>query len=384
MNPIAKLKKMRLRAYIGIYRCLPIKRNKIILWADNFKHYGCSPKYITEYILKQYPGKYDLVWVFDHDVNVPLDLSSGIRVVRYFSLKYLRELHTARFIICNTRMGYAHMWHKRKEQKYIQTWHSSIRLKKIEGDASENLPQTYIEQAKSDSLRTDLIVSGCEFSTRIFKNAFWYDGPILQAGTPRCDIFFKGLCNEVRQKVHRILGIDPEMKILLYAPTFRHGFVPNLHGLDFSRIVEALNTRYGTNWQVLYRFHPNVRNDQSQGPGFGINVSSYPDIQELIAAADCLITDYSSCMFDMAIAHKPCFLFAPDLHAYLQTERKLYFDPRQLPFPLAENNDELIRAINDFAKDSYLLRVEKFLQEVGSHEDGKASDRVVKYIESII
>ena len=71
------------------------------MWANSFKQYGCSPKYITEYLLDNYPNKYDIVWVFEPHIEVPYGLQNKVRIVRYFSMEYLRELHTAKFVICN-------------------------------------------------------------------------------------------------------------------------------------------------------------------------------------------------------------------------------------------------------------------------------------------
>lgn len=381
MSLIETVKKFRLSAYINFYRCIPIKRNKIIMWANSFKHYGCSPKYITEYLLKKKPGKYDIVWVFENGVKIPTDFPNGVRIVRYFSTSYLKELHTAHYIICNTRIGKSYMWRKRAQQKYIQTWHSSIRLKKIEKDAFDNLPNEYIEEAKADSKRTDLIISGCDFSTRIFQNSFWYDGPVLNTGTPRCDIFFSGKQEEAKQKVYGLLNIDKRKHIILYAPTFRNDKSANLHGIDFKQIKTVLKHKTGTEWEVLYRFHPNIINSQQQTDD-GIDVSRYPDMQELLAAAHILITDYSSCMFDMAIAHKPCVLFAPDINTYLKTERGLYFDPEILPFPIASDNNRLIQILSEFNKESYTSDIDKFLKSIGSYEDGNACHKIIKYLET--
>lgn len=71
-------------------------------------------------------------------------------------MDYLYEISTARFIICNARMGEAHYFYKRLEQVYIQTWHSSLRLKKIEGDAVETLPESYIKAARIDSAKIEV------------------------------------------------------------------------------------------------------------------------------------------------------------------------------------------------------------------------------------
>lgn len=381
MSIIAIIKKLRLNVYILFYSFLPIKKNKIIMWADSFKHYGCSPKYLTEYLLANCHGKYDIVWVFDSDIPKQSDFPKDARAVKYFSLDYLKELHTAHFIVCNMRIGRSYMWHKRASQIYIQTWHSSIRLKRIEKDASNFLPKEYINEAIYDSSQIDLIISGCDFSTGIFKNSFWYSGQILKVGTPRCDIFFSDSKEIAKQKVYDSLKIDRNNRVVLYAPTFRNNKDANLHGINISLIKAALRKRTGNDWDFLYRFHPNIVNpiviDED-----GKDVSSYSDMQELLAAADILITDYSSCMFDMAIIGKPCLLFAPDLKTYLNSERGLYFTPDELPFPMAINNEQLVRIISEFDQKAYFSRIDEFLMRIGSYEKGNASESIAKYIET--
>lgn len=110
-------------------------------------------------------------------------------------------------------------------------------------------------------------------------------------------------------------------------------------------------------------------------------MTSYPDMQELIAAADTLITDYSSCMFDMAISGKPCILYIPDIEEYTAKERALYFKLTDLPFPVTLSMDELCLTISNFDCNTYKAKVQAFLDAVGNYENGHASESVAKYIE---
>ena len=373
MKIINYIKKIRHKVYIEYFCHLPIQNNKIILWANSFKQYGCSPKYITEYILKKYPGKFDLVWVFEPNQIIPDELKKKVRIVYYFSIDYLKELHTAKFVICNMRTGSAYYWKKRKEQIYIQTWHSSLRLKKIEGDAVEYFSQEYIENCKSDSKKIDVILSGCKFSTDIFKRAFWYDGPILEVGTPRCDLFFHDV-ESTKKKVYQYYDIPLNKKLLLYAPTFRSNKPSDFLGMDFKRLKEVL----GNNWVVGARLHPNVL--ASIAPEGAVPMSQYSDMQELIAASDILLTDFSSCMFDMAIAGKICVLYTPDLEEYLAKERGVYFDIRELPFPIARSMEELNSIFKKFDYREYQKKVDEFIRKIGTFEDGHATERVCEFI----
>lgn len=376
MTFIQRIKQLRLNGKIAFYRLLPLRKNKIIFWANSFKQYGCSPKYISEYLLQNFPNQYDIVWVFEKGVQVPNDLPAAVRVVWYFSYEYLKELHTAKYVICNMRTGPAYLWKKRKGQIYIQTWHSSLRLKKIEGDAAEHLPDVYIQHAKEDSKRIDFLLSGCRFSTEIFKRAFWYNGIILETGTPRCDILVKNN-SETRKKVFQHFRIPESSRLVLYAPTFRSSKTSDYLGMDFARLKKSLEGDQAQ-WTIGARLHPNILHTVDADGA--VAMSKYSDMQELLVAADLLITDYSSCMFDMAIARKPCVLYAPDFDEYVAKERGLYFDLRELPFPIATTMDELQDKIRHFDKVQYLEKVNTFLNQIGSYEDGHAAERICNII----
>lgn len=373
MKLIALIKELRHKIILASLRFKPLQDNKILLWSNNFTSYGDSPKYIAEYFVKYYNGKYDLVWVFEKGIAPPPDMPCEIRVVNYFSVEYLKEICTAKIIICNTRTSPYHYFNKRKGQYYIQTWHSSLRLKKIEGDAPM-LPSNYIEVAQKDSEKIDLLLSGCAFSTDIFRRAFWYDGEVFESGTPRCDVFF---CNTsvVRDKVFRFFGLDNNKKLAIYAPTFRSDKKADLYGMNFSVLQSAL----GDEWYVGCRLHPNL-NSEVDGD-ICIPMSRYPDMQELLVACDLLITDYSSSMFDMVVAGKVCVLYVPDLKSYCKNERGLYFEPDELPFKKAVNMDELCNVVKylDTACDGY----KTFLKKIGSYEDGRAAERVCERINQV-
>ena len=164
-----------------------------------------------------------------------------------------------------------------------------------------------------------------------------------------------------------------------FAPTFRDGKGAQTHDMDFAGLSKALRALDNTEWAIGCRYHPNLKD--APVPDGSIAMTSYPDMQELIAAADFLITDYSSCMFDMAISGKPCMLYVPDIAEYTANERKLYFSLNELPFPVAFHMDELYEKIRCFDRDVYQDQVRAFLDSVGNYEDGHASERVADYIE---
>ena len=101
------------------------------------------------------------------------------------------------------------------DQKYVQTWHGDRGFKCIGLDL---WPDRRDLQRESGWL--SLCVSGSDFGSRVYRSAFRYDGEIMQQGYPRNDILVhppKGLAESVKRQ----LDIPPDVRVLLYAPTFR-------------------------------------------------------------------------------------------------------------------------------------------------------------------
>lgn len=366
---------------IKIFNRFPIKANKIFFFSYYGSQYGCNPKYITEYILRTYPsGHFELVWAFN-DLGSKEHLK-GFKKVRTMSLKYFYELCTSKVIITNHRT--TELFIKRKDQYYIQTWHSSLRLKKIEKDAETSLKSNYVEMAKKDSLKCDLLLSGCEYSTNIFKSAFWYEGEIFEHGTPRNDILFN-LTKEQKRDILKRLDIPENHKVVLYAPTFRRENGFDVYNLEFSNIIESLKNKYGGEWVFLVKLHPHLI---KQSGVFSkeqqiIDVTSYDDIQELLGITDFLISDYSSLIFDFAITGRPCFLYVPDFKEYRENDRDLYFNINNLPFITAKSMHELLESINEFNYAKYSESLNDFINYIGTFEDGKASRQLVNHLNQI-
>jgi len=364
-----------------LFNCFPIKHNKILLFSYYGSQYRCNPKYIAEYIVEHYPNNhFDIVLAFNDPDRK--QYPRHFRKVRMLSLKYFYELCTPKVIITNYRM--TDLFIKRKKQYYIQTWHSSLRLKQIEKDAEDVLPERYKQMAKKDSRKCDLLLSGCEYSSIIFKRAFWYDGEIFEHGTPRNDMLFEPKKDE-RVNVLRRLKISEGANVLLYAPTFRNTESVDAYKLDWDKITEKLTDKFGGDWVILVKLHPHAIREATRLTFTDNirNVSNYDDMQELLMCADVLISDYSSLIFDYSITKRPCFLYVPDINEYTSQERGLYFDILELPFISAESNDDLLEEIASYQEGTYKEKLELFLKQVGSFEDGNASANLLQRINDV-
>lgn len=357
------------------FRTLPVQKRKLLFIADLGKGYACNPKYLSRWLGEEHSDEFHRIWVYDRDATTSGKFPCDVTTVPFFSYRYLYHIATAGIVISNHRLPAWFRFKKRKRQRYLQTWHSSLRLKKIEGDAFTS--GHYVETAKADSRKIDCLISGCRFSTDIFKRAFWYNGPILECGTPRTDYLINSDEAE-RQRVMQAIGLTPEFKYAIYAPTFRKGGKLDAYNLVYERVCKALSKKFGGEFKLLMRLHPNLRGSVAFGnlPECCIDVTSHPDIQELIPLAEVMITDFSSCMFDMAMLSKPCFLYASDLDEYLANERGTYFSLTELPFGIATTNDNLEQQILNFDSDQYGSDIADFLSKVGSYETGNACQSI--------
>lgn len=368
------LRKLLSSAVWTLCRILPLKSNKVVFCSYGGKGYGGNPKAIAEALLSL-DNTLDLVWLTR---NTSLPLPRGIRPCKFGTPRAVYELSTARVWVDDSRGG-AH--YKRKDQFYLQTWHG-FALKHVERAAEDSLPDDYIAQCKRDSAYTDLVVSGSRFMTHVHKDDFWYSGEVAEYGTPRNDIFFSDT-SKLSSSVREHFSLPSERKLLLYAPTFRADHSLDAYRIDAHAVAEACSRRFGGDWSVLVRLHPNVSHKSAGLFAYDgdriIDATSYPDMQELLASVDVLITDYSSSMFDFALSGKPCIQFATDIEDY-KRDRGFYFPLDSLPFPLARSNGELSALISTYDSEKSRSLWQNFADENGFCEDGGASERCARRI----
>ncbi len=353
----------------GFCYLLPVKKNKIVISSYYGRGYGDNPKYIVEELRKR-KADLEIIWLTKNDKEKST-LPEGIGTATFGTNSAIYHLSTAKVWIDNCRKAYMF---KKKSQYYIQTWHG-FALKRIEKDVADTFPPYYVKEAIKDAAGTDVIISDSDFMTGIYKNSFWYDGEVVKWGSPRND----GIINNsagAADKIREILKLPEGKKTVLYAPTFRADYSTDCYSIDYARLMDSLKKRFGEDYTVLVRLHPNIVHKCDAIPFSEnvINATLYPDMQELLEFADIVISDYSSLMFDFSMMLKPCFQFATDIEAY-KGDRNFYFDLEKLPFDLACNNDELENAILSFDLPAYQKKLTEFFDSVGMVRDGKASEK---------
>lgn len=353
---------------------IPIVPNRIF-FATYQTAYTCNCKYIAEEIIRRRLD-YELFFCVSREVcenRAAHSVPEEIRLVEQYSEESFRVQASAAFWIDN---GLNCIWKrvpKRPGQMYLNSWHGSLGIKRLDGS------RHWRAVARYGNRRIDYFLTDSVFDERVFSESFWPDVRHLKVGHPRNDILFqRKRWEEIRRRVYRLYQIDGGERTLLYAPTFReHGITRHP---DFAALADACSERFGGTWRILLRCHFHDIHRQT-GVESVTDVSGYPDMQELLAAVDAGLTDYSSWIFDFVFTGKPAFLYTADRELY-EDERGFYYPLSETPFAVADDDVQLCENIRRFDGAQYRQRCENFLQERGCYERGDASGRTVDFIVS--
>lgn len=372
-----------LNILLRIFHIFPINRNRIVFTSYYGQQYACNPKYIFEYIYKNYGDKYSYVWCLNNEKLFPNEFTK-VKIVKYLSFKYILYLQSSKYCVANSHL--VPFLNKRKEQIFINTWHGGGAYKKNGVDLkfySKERKKSIKILLKIRAKQNPYIISSCKKFTD-FSSKDW-EIPIssfLPIGMPRNDIIFSKKI-DLKNKIASQFCIDENLKIVLYAPTFR-GNPQKTEDIDITldteKLLTAAKKRFKNDFVIFYRGH--FLFNYNYIPEGLIDASSYPDMQELLCASDILITDYSSSMWDFSFTFKPCFIYAPDLKKY-QSQQGFYTPIEEWPFPIAESNIELIKNILQFNEEKYMINVKKHHIDLGSFEYGTACEQFCRFIFSI-
>lgn len=361
-----------------LFRCLPISNNKVVFSSFGGERFDSQPKAVYECLkLKKHSTNIDIVWILPNNENEIAKLHSlGIRTVPPRSIKAMYELATASVWIDNCRKYY---WiKKRKGQMYIQTWHGPVCLKMVEKDAK--LSPFYNKNAQQDSINADFIVSESQWRTTNIKKSFWYSGPIIEGTFDEIEKI-KSRCS----RVYDYYNLSDDIKIILYVPTFRVDNSIECYDLDYQKTIEACQKKFGDKYVLIKRLHPNVAKlDNKAGQCCNIlNGTEYPSVEELIAASSIVISDYSGCIFDALRYDKIVMIYASDYEEYLEKDRGMYFDLKEMPVIFSKTTDELIKKIEKFEVEENSIARRKFVDELGYFSENAAvicADKILHFI----
>lgn len=372
-----------IRFVFHLFFIFPIKRNRIMFESYKGKSYSCNPKYVSEYLYNNHKDEFELVWVF-REPEKHRDIK-GIKSVKYNSLKYFYYRFTSKIIICNVTD--AVYLPKRKQQVVINTWHAGGAYKRVGLSCTVVLPKAAQWQNEIVRKETSYYVSSSVLFTKYnIREAYHYDGEVLDIGMPRNDCLVGGNKIEMLSDKVRSLFKAQGKVIVLYAPTFRGDFshAESLKvSLPFETVIREVENKYGKEAVIFNRSHYASKDMYTGDNKKVIDVTSYEDMQELLAAADVLITDYSSSIWDFAILGRPCILYIPDFEEYMG-DRGTYTPIEEWPGSIARNENGLENAIRAVSEEKCRQMADQHLKLFGSYENGNASERLYKKIREVI
>ncbi|MGW6153781.1 CDP-glycerol glycerophosphotransferase family protein [Streptomyces sp. NPDC055144] len=340
---------------------------------------ACNPAAIAAKVAELAPRIHQ-VWVVSA-ANAPL-LPPGTDHVVPGSRRYWEVMARAKYLVNNVNFPNAVV--KRPEAVHVMTHHGTP-LKRMGLDQIE-----YPTASKGLNFRQllarvdkwDYSVTSNSHSTRTWERAYPAHYVPLEYGYPRNDVFYRATAADIRAVRDR-LGIAPGRRAVLYAPTHRDYEASWTPRLDLATLADRL----GDDTVLLVRGHYFYGGAASplaelRRSGRVIDVSTYDPVEDLCLAADALVTDYSSIMFDYACLDRPIVVYADDWEMYAKT-RGVYFDLiAEAPGPVARTQDELTEILTSgtWRDEASGKARAAFRRRFCEFDDGHAAERVVRRV----
>lgn len=322
---------------------VPVQNKTMIFCSFGGRKFDDSPKALYDAICKKEEFKeWRLIWAFvDPDAY---ELPRGEKV-KIDTLAFFHTLLSSRVWVSNSGMDRGIELH-RKRNIIVETWHGTP-LKKIGGEENQNSFGGGSTPKGAPDKHT-IRCAQSEYDQEIFARIFNASKEaILLSDLPRNDVLTR--CNAEKISLTREkLGISETKKIILYTPTYREYLVDEnketflAPPIDLKKWRNKLSEQY----VLLIRAHYAVAKALNiPDDPFVIDVSSYPDLNELYMVSDLMISDYSSTFFDYSILDRPMLCFAYDLEEY-EEKRGLYLNLKEaLPCRVDMSEDEVLESI---------------------------------------
>ncbi|MFG3196311.1 CDP-glycerol glycerophosphotransferase family protein [Streptomyces sp. NPDC048208] len=370
-------------AYNRLYRLhlrRPVDENLAVYAAYWNRGVACNPAAIYEKAKELAPNVHG-VWVIKKDAvdTVP----AGVDYVVANSPRYWEVMARAKYLVNN--VNFPNDIVKRPDQVHLQTHHGTP-LKQMGIDQ-----QKYPAAAKNMSFgkmleradKWDLSLTSNRHSSEIWERVYPCAFEGVEYGYPRNDVYYRATAEDV-VRIRADLGIEPGKTAILYCPTVRDyqkGYVPRI---DLERFCRELGPDHVVLVRTHYFYGSDPRLEALQERGLIKDVSKYPVVEDLCLAADALITDYSSIMFDYACLDRPIVTYADDWEVYSRA-RGVYFDilsgkPGETPGATATSEDELIEVFRsgEWKSDKAAELRSAFRERFVQFDDGNAAERVVR------
>jgi len=361
-----------------------------------------NPYAIFRY-LREHPelGTFLHVWSLGEHGTIPEEFAAADDVVfaARGTLAYAYYLACAGRIVCNATLP--ELFTRRDGQLYLNTWHG-IPYKAVGRNAVR--ARFSSPSGLGTFLKATHVITPCEFMTDALITSYSMAGAstarVAEIGYPRVDLTVNASDSTVARLLQTLGIVDDgntggHPPVVLYAPTWRSEGGSDT--IDGDRLMDDLSALAELDITLLYRGHHRISRlirDQTVGDSVGhvIVPPQETSSNELLAAVDILITDYSSIFFDFLPLGRPIIHYVYDLDEYTAT-RGLNLAADELPGEVASSRAELVAAVaasaaalralpagTDLARDP--IQGERYRAAQARfcpHEDGGASARAVGF-----
>lgn len=375
MRVRAILRRSRLvRRLIGLRYSVPyrlaslvtrVRRNRILFLSDSHVGYTGNFGFLRDELLRQRPDA-EIIGVFKPGLRARRPLRDTLR------LPWL--MATSGTIVLDDFYPLIYPLRIRAQTRLVQVWHAVGAYKQV-GHSRAGLPGGPTPGSRIHRNYTDATVSS-EAIRGDYAEAYGIDVTRVRAlGVPRTDVFFDTeRVARTRADVRERWGVSDDETLVLFAPTFR-GNGQLSAATDESADWGAVTRDLGPGYRVAVRRHPFT---VANGPALPDEVIDGADgeMNDILMAADVLVTDYSSSIFEFALLRRPIVMFVPDLDDY--TGSRSFYRPfdHYVTGPVARSADELVEAIRGAEVDP--VRMDAMVTEFCGALDGHSSQRIVR------
>ena len=318
-----------------------------------------------------------MLWaVADSSVRVP----AGAEPVLMRSQEWYDALGHAAWVVTNIELE---PWFTRRDgQEVLETYHGyPSKAMGLSQWRARGLTPSHLRQMLQRTSGTwNNLLTPIPEMDHYYRENYEFEGRILSQGYPRDDALVSPGHEEQRAAVRRRLGIGADQTAVLYAPTWRDDLATNFRRAEalLHLDVEAAAVALGPDYVILLRGH---RFHAASGGGAQVlDVTTYPEINDLILAADAAVLDYSSLRFDFALTGRPMVFLVPDLDSYTRQTRGFLYDfAESAPGPFVDTTAEVVDALTDLPglRARWAPQIEAFNASYNRLADGAAARRVV-------
>lgn len=361
-----------------MFKIFPVKKNKVIFWGARGK-IDEHPREIFFYMKNLQEKKFEIKWIVDKETDIS-ELGRN-EYCYYRTLKGYYEIATAKYWIQSQSLG--SLIKKKKNQIYIQTFHGQGALKKMGIDMEGNKEKKLESDVAKD---WDWLITTDSLNEEVMRRCISYKGKCMMLGAANTD-YLVNITEQDISQIKKKIGINPEKKVILYAPTFRDEDIEilnkNINSREREKLLKKripiLSLANFENYIILLRLHPQMKSlfIESELPDNFFDVCSYPDVKPLLGISDILISDYSAVAITYSILKRPMIFYAYDYEKYAQT-RGFYIDYcKEVPGPIAYSEAQLYKIIQEglMYNEEYREKLNKFNEKFNMLNDGKVSER---------